>query len=184
MLRMVLFILLAAAAAACNLTTEAPIRSTPVTSPTAAVSPSPGASPTPAVPMLTAIGPTSPPSGLPPPPLPNATNLAPQATGILGTACAVYVTYSGPDPANLLSLREQPSTSAPQVFRVPNNTHVMLVPNSQEVEADGYHWLNVIYLDPAQNRYEGWMARDSYVVGGVRNPAISTLRPTGRQSAC
>lgn len=166
--------------AACNLTTEAPVRSTPTAAPTAAITPAFSASPTQAVPMLTPIR-TGP---LPPPPLPGATSILPQATGVFGTACAMYVTYSGPDPANLLSLREQPGTTARQVFRVPNNTHVLLMPDSQEVEADGYHWLNVIYLDPAQNRYEGWIARDSYAAGGVRNPAISTLKPTGQQSPC
>ncbi|MBI5668917.1 MAG: SH3 domain-containing protein [Chloroflexi bacterium] len=176
-------ILLALLAVGCNLTTEAPVRSTPITTPIADT-PTPGPSPTPAVPMLTPIGPTEAVFGLPPPPLPNVTSALPQPTGVLGTTCAVYITYSGPDPANLLSLRQQPSTSAPQVYKVPNNSQVLLMPNSQEVEAEGYHWLNVIYVDSARNRYEGWMARDSYTVGGARNPAISTLRSTGQQAPC
>lgn len=161
--------------AACNLTTEAPI--TPEPFATAVVSPSADVTPTSAVPVLTAIGPTALP-GLPPPPLFNLT------PGSSGAGCAVYLTYSGSDPANLLSLRDQPSVSARQVLRVPNHTQVLLLPNSQEVEADGYHWLNVIYVDASQNRHEGWMARDSYSAGGVRNPSISTLRPTGQQSPC
>ena len=56
----------------------------------------------------------------------------------LGGLCQVYTTYSGVDPRNSLSLRTSASTSAPQVFRVPNNQQVLLVPGSGEVEADGY----------------------------------------------
>ena len=170
------FVLLAVVIAACNLTTEAPITPAPVA--TADVALTADGSPTSAVPILTPLRTTAQPPGLPPPPLPGTT------LGSSGAGCAVYMTYSGPDPANLLSLRSQPSVSAEQVFRVPNHTQVLLAPNSQEVEADGYHWLNVIYVDASQNRYEGWMARDSYSAGGVRNPSISTLRPTGQQSSC
>lgn len=170
------FILLAVVIAACNLTTEAPV--TPLPTSTPAIALTVEVSPTPAAPILTPMRPATQPFGLPPPPLMNTT------PGSSGAGCAVYVTYSGSDPANLLSLRSQPSVSAAQVFRVPNNTRVLLAPNSQEVEAEGYHWLNVIYIDPSQNRYEGWMARDSYITGGVRDPAISTLRPTGQQSPC
>jgi hypothetical protein len=164
--------------AACNLTTEAPVTPTTIDTATPDISLTVDVSPTPAVPMLTPLRSTTLPSGLPPPPLVNVT------PGSSGIQCAVYMTYSGPDPANLMSLRSQPSVNATQVFKVPNNAQVMLMPNSQEVETEGYHWLNVIYIDPAQIRYEGWMARDSYVQGGVRNPAISTLRATGQQSPC
>ncbi len=176
--RIVMMALLLVFTAACNLTTEAPVTPLSVATATAGISLTAAVSPTPAVPILTPLRPTALPSGLPAPPLVNMT------PGSTGNGCAVYVTYSGPDPANLLSLRSQPSVNATQVFKVPNNVRVLLAPNSQEVEAEGYHWLNVIYIDPAQNRYEGWIARDSYMQGGVRNPAISTLRPTGEQATC
>jgi hypothetical protein len=102
----------------------------------------------------------------------------------LGTVCQIYVTYSGVDPQNKLSLRISPSVSAPQVFRVPTNVNVLLVPTSQETEGDGYHWLNVIYLDTPKNRYQGWMARDSFSKNGVRDPSIATLRPLGASAPC
>ena len=94
------------------------------------------------------------------------------------------MTYSGVDPRNSLSLRISPSISAAQVFRVPTGTQVLLIPNSQETEGDGYHWLNVIYLDTTQIRYQGWMARDSFSTNGVRDPSIATLRPIGASAAC
>jgi hypothetical protein len=103
---------------------------------------------------------------------------------LLGTACQIYTVYSGIDPQNKLSLRASPSISAPQVFRVPTGTQVLLIPSSQETEGDGYHWLNVIYVDPFQTRYQGWMARDSFSKNGVRDPSIATLRPLGASAAC
>ena len=102
----------------------------------------------------------------------------------LGTVCQIYVTYSGVDPQNKLSLRISPSVSAPQVFRVPTDTNVLLVPTSQETEGDGYHWLNVIYLVTPITRYQGWMARDSFSKNGVRDPSIATLRPLGATAPC
>lgn len=102
---------------------------------------------------------------------------------VLGSICQVYTTYSGADPRNSLSLRNAPSTTAPQVFRVPTNQQVMLIPNTGEVEGDGYHWLNVLYVEGGI-RYSGWMARDSFSTNGVRDPAISTLRHAGTQVAC
>jgi hypothetical protein len=102
----------------------------------------------------------------------------------LGSVCQVYVAYSGVDPQNKLSLRTSASISAPQVFRVPTNAQVLLIPGSQEMEGDGYHWLNVIYVDYTQIRYQGWMARDSFSKNGVRDPSIPTLRPLGATSAC
>jgi hypothetical protein len=102
----------------------------------------------------------------------------------LGTVCQIYVTYSGVDPQNKLSLRISPSVSAPQVFRVPTDTNVLLVPTSQETEGDGYHWLNVIYLVTPVTRYQGWMARDSFSTNGVRDPSIATLRPLGATAPC
>jgi len=98
---------------------------------------------------------------------------------LLGTMCQLYTTYSGVDPRNTLSLRMSASISGPQIFRVPTNAQVLLVPASQEVEGDGYHWLNVIYVDSSQMRYQGWMARDSFSKNGVRDPSIATLRPLG-----
>jgi hypothetical protein len=104
--------------------------------------------------------------------------------GNTGAQCAVYVTYSGVDPANKLSLRAQPSADAAQLFKLPNNTQVYLKPGAQEVDAEGYHWLNIVYIDPTQTRYEGWAARDSYIFNGVRDPSIATLRATGQQVPC
>jgi hypothetical protein len=118
-------------------------------------------------------------------------NVSPQPTALAtpgslntGRLCDVYTTYSGTDARNVLSMRAEPSADSAQVLRVPNNAPVFLVPGSQEVEAEGYHWLNVIYVDASQNRYEGWIARDSFMSGGVRDPSVSTLRSTGRQAAC
>jgi hypothetical protein len=102
----------------------------------------------------------------------------------IGGSCQVYITYSGRDPANLLSLRSQPSVSAPQVAKIPNNVQVFLVPNTQEIAADGYHWLNIIYVDSFQNRYQGWTARDGFSTNGVADPSVATLRPAGQQAAC
>jgi len=115
----------------------------------------------------------------------------PQATVIpvtsappLGSVCQIYTTYSGTDPRNSLSMRTNAHINAPQVFRVPTNAQVLLVPSSQEVEGDGYHWLNVIYVDSSQTRYQGWMARDSFSTNGVRDPSIATLRPIGASAGC
>ena len=83
-----------------------------------------------------------------------------------------------------MSLRSAPSVAGLKVFLVPNGAQVMLVPGSQEIEAEGYHWLNVIYEDSPQARYQGWIARDSYEVNGVSNPSIATLQQTGRQVGC
>ncbi len=102
----------------------------------------------------------------------------------LGQTCQVYLTYSGTRADNRLSMRAEPDTDSPQIYRVPNNTEVLLVPGSQEVEADGYHWLLVIYEESPQMRIQGWVARDSYAVGGVRDPAIATLRPGAGQQPC
>lgn len=102
----------------------------------------------------------------------------------LGGLCQIYTTYSGVDPRNNLSLRNSPSVSAPQIYRVPTNQNVFLVPGSGEIEADGYHWLNVIYAQSPQMRYQGWMARDSFAANGVRDPSIATLRLVNAQSAC
>jgi hypothetical protein len=102
----------------------------------------------------------------------------------LGTQCQVYTTYSGTDPRNVLSLRSSPSAAAQQVFLVPTNTQVMLVPNSQEVDAESYHWLNVIYAPAGGGRYQGWIARDSYIRNGIRDPSVPTLIATGTVAAC
>ncbi len=167
-------VMLGLALIACNLTTEA------VVAPTLPPPDIPADDPPPPVfrtatpfgtPALTPLA-----GGLPPPP-----NYSP---GAAGQMCDVYTTYSGSDPANRLSLRDQPGTAARQVLRLPNNTRVLRVPGSAEVEADGYHWLNIIYVDGQQQRYEGWTARDSYSFNGVRDPSLATLRPTGQQAPC
>lgn len=101
-----------------------------------------------------------------------------------GNGCAVYTTYSGTDPDNKLSMREQPSTSANQILKLPNNAQVYQLRGTQEIEAEGYHWLNIFYVDAQQVRYEGWAARDSFETGGVRDPSIATLRATGQQIDC
>ncbi len=117
------------------------------------------------------------------PPLP-ATNIPVTSVPLLGSTCQVYTTYSGADPNNLLSLRDAPTVTGLQVLKVPNNVVVLLIPGTTEVQADGYHWLNVMYVNPSQFRYMGWMARDSYSVNGVPDPTIATLRPAGTQSGC
>jgi hypothetical protein len=168
MLRMSLFVLIVLISAACNLSATPPtLEPTYTPRPIASPSSLPAATPDVVLPTL-----------LPLPPI--ATSVP-----LLGTLCQVYTTYSGVDPNNKLSLRSTPSAEAYQVLRVPNNAQVFLVPGSLEVVAEDYHWLNVIYADAAtQVRYQGWMARDSYSVQGVRNPTIPTLRQTGVQAPC
>ena len=119
-------------------------------------------------------------------PLPGVPETAVPVTNVplLGDTCEVYTTYSGARADNTLSLRAGPSTETQQIFRVPNNIEVWRVPGSQEVEAEGYHWLNVIYEAPSQTRYIGWVARDSFEVNGVRDPSVETLRPAGSQAPC
>jgi len=102
---------------------------------------------------------------------------------LLNASCQTYTTFSGADPRNSLSLRSSASITAPQVFRVPTNTQVLLVPGSQETEGDGYHWLNIIYVGK-ETRYVGWMARDSFSTNGVRDASVATLRPLGTTAAC
>ncbi len=102
----------------------------------------------------------------------------------LGQTCQVYLVYSGADPANVISMRARPSADAPLVIRVPNNARVFLVPNAQEVAMEGYHWLNILYVDAGQNRYQGWAARDSFMQAGIRDTSIATLRGTGEQAPC
>lgn len=101
-----------------------------------------------------------------------------------GQSCAVYIVYSGVDPANVISMRISPSLESAQVYRIPNHARVYLLPGSQEVEAEGYRWLNIIYVDPAGQRYQGWAARDSFIQAGTRDPAIQTLRSTGEMQPC
>lgn len=165
-----LLLLLAVVISACNLSNEPPTAAPTPTEAEIVTTDNPAAQPTPALTTVNAF--------------PQQT--APASPGALdtGRSCDVYTTYSGTDPRNVLSMRAEPSADSAQVVRVPNNSAVFLVPGAQEVEAEGYHWLNVIYVDAAQNRYEGWIARDSFMSGGVRDPSISTLRPAGRQAAC
>jgi len=158
-------LLLVGLLAACNLSTQ-PRATAPTATTGAVLSPS-------VTPLALTVQPT-----LAPPPLSGAATLSP------GALCQVYITYSGADPDNLLSLRAQPSVSATQVLKLPNNTNVLRVPTSQEIEADGYHWLNIIYFDSNQQRYQGWTARDSFATNGVRDPLIVTLRATNQQSPC
>jgi hypothetical protein len=98
--------------------------------------------------------------------------------------CEVYLTYAGNDPSSFLSLRERPSTRAPQVTRLPNNTQVIRVAGSEEVAADDYHWLHIIYTDQQRRSHEGWAARDSFVTGGARDPSVATLQATGTMVPC
>jgi hypothetical protein len=118
------------------------------------------------------------------PTLPPLPNISVTSAPSLGSQCQVYVTYSGVNADNKLSMRMEPSPSAPQIFRVPNNTQVFLVPGSQEVEAEGYHWLYVLYVDSPEARYQGWIARDSFETNGVRDPSIATLRDAGTLAPC
>ncbi len=173
-----LLVLIIIVSVACNLTTDAPTRPPRFTD-----TPLPEATSTP-LPISNAAGPTI-------LPIPGSAATSARSTSVpvtsaanIGSQCEVYITYSGADPNNFLSLRSAPSATASQVFRVPNNTQVLLVPGSEEVEAEGYRWLNVIYVQSAQMRYQGWMARDSYARGGVRDPSIATLRQRGTQAAC
>jgi hypothetical protein len=156
------FLLLAAMLSACNLTTERPTEIVPrveIEEPIETAEP--------------INQPTPLPSLAPPPVLLRS-----------GNGCAVYITYSGVDPNNKLSLREQPNTSAVQILKLPNNAQVFQLRGTQEVEAEGYHWLNIFFIDAQQVRYEGWAARDSFETGGVRDPSIATLQATGQQIAC
>lgn len=157
--------------AACNLTTQ-PVAVAPTETATVEVVAT-FALPASVTPLFAGGQPT-----LAPPPLPNSPTLPP------GSECPTYTTYSGSDPDNLLSLREQPAVSARQIIKLPNNTTVFRVPGSQETEADGYHWINIIYIDAAKNRFQGWTARDSFESDGVRNTLIATLRETGQQAPC
>jgi hypothetical protein len=118
------------------------------------------------------------------PTLPPLPNISVTSAPVLGSQCQVYITYSGARADNKLSMRSEPRVAAPQIFRVPNHIEVFQVPGSQEVEADGYHWLHVIYVDSPQARYQGWVARDSFETNGVRDPSIATLRDAGTQAAC
>jgi hypothetical protein len=164
MLKAVLILLLAALTA-CNLTTQRPTAIAP-TAETLTEAPLETADPL----NLPTILPS-----LAPPPL-----LLRDVSG----GCNVYITYSGVDPNNKLSLRGEPNTSAVQLLKLPNNVQVYQLAGTQEVEAEGYHWLNIFYVDAQQVRYEGWAARDSFEQGGVRDPSIATLRATGQQAAC
>ena len=143
--------------------------------------PAPSSSPLLATITLTGAAPQ--PTLLPLPNLP-ATSVIVTSVPPLDDYCQLYVTYSGVRADNKLSLRSEPSTTALQLFRVPNNAQVLLVPGSREIEAEGYHWLNAIYVESPQMRYQGWIARDSYEVNGVRDPSIATLRPSGTQLPC
>ena len=60
---------------------------------------------------------------------------------------------------------------------------LLLIPNTGEMEGDGYHWLNVLY-EANGIRCIGWMARDSFSTNGQRDPSIATLRHAGTQAAC
>jgi hypothetical protein len=177
MSRIALLLFIIITATACNLTSEAPTRtprpteSVPPTTAASAVTPSSSA---PNIQPIANLGVTN--ASVP--------TVAGTNVPLTGSLCDVYTTYSGRDPNNRLSLRAEPSPSGAQIFRVPTNTQVLLVAGSQEIEAEGYHWLNVIYVESAQRRYQGWMARDSYSVGGVRDPNIATLVAAGTQASC
>jgi hypothetical protein len=183
--RVGLSILVFFTAVACNLTggTDNDVRSATYTPfPTKAAVTDPQPSPTPTGVLVVSRATLT---GLPRPGT-SATSTPISVTSVpsLGKQCQVYQTYSGRDPRNFLSLRQEPNATAAQVFKVPNNINVLLVPETQEVEAGGYHWLNVIYEAAPGSRFIGWIARDSYQVGGVRNPTIATLVRTETTAAC
>jgi hypothetical protein len=67
----------------------------------------------------------------------------------------------GADPGNTLRLREQPDNSSSILVLIPNSTLVSKVEGSQEVTADNYHWLNILYTDPNGASITGWAARDA-----------------------
>jgi len=173
--------------AGCNLS-KTEVAALPTATPVVTVEGTPRATRTP---IAFGVGITALPTLLPLPAGAGSILATPQPTLIpvtsapsLGTACQIYTTYSGVDPRNSLSLRTAASISAPQVFRVPTNAQVLLIPTAQETEGDGYHWLNLIYVDTTGTRYQGWMARDSFSTNGVRDPSIATLRPIGASAAC
>ncbi|MAS37383.1 MAG: hypothetical protein CL610_25505 [Anaerolineaceae bacterium] len=172
-----LLLLIITTSIACNLST---------TRPTATPAPTLNAlNPTetsPPLATITVIGEQS--SGLAPLPGLPLTDIPSTSAPGLGDQCEVYTTYSGARADNTLSMRSDASVDAPQIYRVPNNAEVLRVPGSLEVEADGYHWLNVVYVQSPQMRYVGWIARDSFETNGVRDTSIATLRPEGTQAAC
>ncbi|MCA0457990.1 MAG: SH3 domain-containing protein [Chloroflexi bacterium] len=170
--------------AGCNLSRSEDVAALPTDTPAATAFPTASITRTPI-----SIGVTELPTLLPLPGI-SITISTPQPTLIPVTSvplfrsiCQVYTTYSGADPRNTLSLRTEPNTTAPQVFRVPTNQPVMLIPNTGEMQGDGYHWLNVLYVD-GDMRYIGWMARDSFSTNGQRDPSIATLRHAGTQADC
>ena len=164
-MRLIVFLCLLMAVTACNLSSSPPpVEGIDTPAETEVDSP----------PLLATITVISDP--LAPPPATSAPSL--------GSQCQVYITYSGVNADNKLSMRSEPSPTATQIFRVPNNTEVFLIPGSQEVEAEGYHWLYVLYVDSPQARYQGWIARDSFETNGVRDASIATLRDAGTQAAC
>lgn len=75
--------------------------------------------------------------------------------------CDLLRVYAGVDPGNTLRLRDAPTLNGTLVIRIPNNAIVIAVPTSNEVEADGHHWRNVIYTAPDGTNYTGWAARDA-----------------------
>jgi hypothetical protein len=165
---------------ACNLSTDSAASQLATYTPIPVDLPVSGALITP-VPTQAIVPPTL--TSLPLPGMP-VTAIPVTSVPVGGVECEVYTTFSGSDPRNVLSLRQSPDAGSYQLYKVPTGVQVLLVPGSQEVEAGGYHWLNVIYELSTQMRYQGWIARDSYIVGGVRNPTVATLIPAGRQAAC
>lgn len=80
--------------------------------------------------------------------------------------------FAGSDPGNTLRLRESPNNSSRILHLIPNQSLVIVVPTSSEVQAGGYHWLNIIYTDDAGTDHIGWAARDA-------NRAYATLTDAG-----
>ncbi len=67
----------------------------------------------------------------------------------------------GTDAGNTLRLREQPDNNSSILLLIPNSALVSQVAGSQEVTADSYHWLNILYTDPNGVNITGWAARDA-----------------------
>lgn len=88
--------------------------------------------------------------------------------------CDLLRVYAGVDPGNTLRLRDAPTLSGTLIIRIPNNAIVIAVPTSQEVQADGHHWRNVIYTAPDGTNHTGWAARDA-------STSFATLLP---ESGC
>jgi hypothetical protein len=86
--------------------------------------------------------------------------------------CRLLRVYAGTDPGNTLRLRESPANSSRILILIPNDSTVIAVPTSDEVQAGGYRWVNIIYTDANGGNHIGWAARNA-------NPGFATLTDIG-----